>query len=61
MHLTKCDICRKNLQTSVMSDSAYVQILYANPYKIFHFCERCAKPVIAFLQKNALLPKSPTN
>jgi recombinational DNA repair protein (RecF pathway) len=52
MNITKCDICHKTIE-----DGNEVSVGYLSPLPRNSFCLKCAKPVVAFLQKNNLIEK----
>ncbi len=49
---TRCDICKRKIK-----NSDKVSIDYSYSWQFFHFCGKCASPVISFLNKNKLISK----
>jgi len=50
MFVTKCDICKKQIRDEGKSVSAG----FGNYLSHYSFCEKCGKPIQAFLTKNKL-------
>lgn len=52
MHLRKCDICHKDLQSD---SSIRVEVGYSRGKD---FCLKCGKPILDFLKKHKLIDKT---
>lgn len=50
MNITKCDICHEEIERD-----EEVCVGYLMPLPRYSLCLKCAKPIIAFLQKNKLI------
>jgi hypothetical protein len=48
----KCDACKKPITGKRLT------VDVPAPYNRFEFCERCANPILAFLKRHKLAPRT---
>ena len=50
MHITKCDICKKQIKEEPI-------IVGANYWEKKELCEKCGAPILRFLKKHKLIKR----
>ena len=53
MHVTKCDICKKEIKGKTIFAGVEV---FIRPHT--ELCEYCGKPILVFLRKNKLIKEN---
>jgi|WetSurMetagenome_2_1015567.scaffolds.fasta_scaffold1530790_2 hypothetical protein len=62
MHITKCDICKKEINRE---KSAKIRIVLEgaslSSFNSFEICEKCSKPITKFLKDKKLIKEDKKN